>query len=251
MQSSELELGGHTYEKYLYRDGLINLKTWLTRVFSTLPLKLITNVRFSSYGFLQDELEGIMKVWHQHRIRRIRMFEGSNRVPDVIYFLPNRYVKENRRDEVEDADLLLSREFLSEPLYYGCSNDFAELACIIINELLTCQSSYTKRKGKRRTVLFSNKGWNNQFTLMIIFLHNGVLRYFCSNRNLMNCKPPLHLGVQAIFLLEEYFAFDEWFERNYFLWDEIRVLLWVFIKTTWQFLFADISFGMLALVLLL
>ena len=48
-------------------------------------------------------------MWNQHRIRRIRMFEGSNGVPDVIYFLPNRYVKENRRAEIEDADLLLPR----------------------------------------------------------------------------------------------------------------------------------------------
>ena len=52
-----------------------------------------------------------------------------------MYFLPNRYGKENRRDEIEDADLLLSREFISEPPYYGCSNEFAELAYIIINEL--------------------------------------------------------------------------------------------------------------------
>ena len=45
------------------------------------------------------------------------MSEGSNGVPDVMYFLPNRYGKENRRDEIEDADLLLSREFISEPPY--------------------------------------------------------------------------------------------------------------------------------------
>ena len=38
-------------------------------------------------------------------------------------------------NEIEDADLLLSREFISETPYYGCSNEFAELACIIINEL--------------------------------------------------------------------------------------------------------------------
>ena len=63
------------------------------------------------------------------------MSEVSNGVPDVMYFLPNRSGKENRRSEIEDADLLLWREFISEPLYYGCSNEFAELACIIINEL--------------------------------------------------------------------------------------------------------------------
>ena len=66
------------------------------------------------------------------------MFEGSNGVPDIIYFFPNRHGKENRRDEIEDGDLLLSREFISEPPYYGCSNEFAELACI--NHLLTRQS---------------------------------------------------------------------------------------------------------------
>ena len=38
-------------------------------------------------------------------------------------------------DEIEDADLLLSREFISESPYYRCSNELAELACIIINEL--------------------------------------------------------------------------------------------------------------------
>ena len=38
-------------------------------------------------------------------------------------------------NEIEDADLLLSREFIGETPYYGCSNEFAELACIIINEL--------------------------------------------------------------------------------------------------------------------
>ena len=52
-----------------------------------------------------------------------------------MYFLPNRYGKENMINEIEDADLLLSREFISETPYYGCSNEFAELACIIINEL--------------------------------------------------------------------------------------------------------------------
>ena len=92
-------------------------------------------LRFSFYGILQDELDEIMKAWNQHRIRRTRTSEGSNGVPDVMYFLPNRYGKGNRRNEIENADLLLSREFISEPPYYGCSNEFAELACIIINEL--------------------------------------------------------------------------------------------------------------------
>ena len=92
-------------------------------------------LRFSFYGILQDELDEIMKAWNKHRIRRTRMSEDSNGVPDVMYFLPNRYKEEKRRKEIEDADLLLSREFISEPPYYGCSNEFAELACIIINEL--------------------------------------------------------------------------------------------------------------------
>ena len=35
------------------------------------------------------------------------MSEVSNGVPDVMYFLPNRSGKENRRSEIEDADLLL------------------------------------------------------------------------------------------------------------------------------------------------
>ena len=63
------------------------------------------------------------------------MSEGSNGVPDVMYFLQNRYRKEKRRDEIEDANLLLSRELISEPPYHGCSNEFAELACIITNEI--------------------------------------------------------------------------------------------------------------------
>ena len=92
-------------------------------------------LRFSFYGILQDELDEIMKKWNQHRIHSIRMSEGSNGVPDVMYVVPNRYRKENRIDEIEDADLLLSPEFISKPSYYGCSNEFAELACIIINEL--------------------------------------------------------------------------------------------------------------------
>ena len=92
-------------------------------------------LRFSFYGILQDELDEIMKAWNQHRICRIRMSEASNGVPDVMYFLPNIYGKKNRRDEIEDADLLPSREFISEPPYYGCSNEFAQLAYIIINEL--------------------------------------------------------------------------------------------------------------------
>ena len=92
-------------------------------------------LRFSFYGILQDELDEIMKVWNQHRIRRIRMSDGNNGVPDDMYFLPNRYGKDNRRDEIEDADVLLPREFISEPPYYVCSNEFAKLVCIIINEL--------------------------------------------------------------------------------------------------------------------
>ena len=74
-----------------------------------------------------------MKAWNQHRIRRTRTSEGNNGVPDVMYFLPNRYGKENRRNEIEGAGLLLSREFINEPPYYERSNEFGE--CIIINEL--------------------------------------------------------------------------------------------------------------------
>ena len=108
-------------------------------------------LRFSFYGILQDELDEIMKTWNQHQIRRIRMSEFSNGVPDVIDFLPNRYGKENRRDEIEDADLLLSREFISKPPYYGCSN---ELACIIINEL---QIDMPKDKESAEQVYFRIK----------------------------------------------------------------------------------------------
>ena len=46
------------------------------------------------------------------------MSEGSEGVPDFMYFLPNRHGKGNRRDEIEDADLMLSLEFISEPPYY-------------------------------------------------------------------------------------------------------------------------------------
>ena len=102
-------------------------------------------LRFSFYGILQGELDEIMKAWNQHRISRTRTSEGSNGVPDVMYFLPNRYGKENRRNEIEDADLLLSLEFISEPSYYGCSNEFAELACIIINELQIDMSKVKER----------------------------------------------------------------------------------------------------------
>ena len=65
------------------------------------------------------------------------MSKGNIGVPDVMYFLPNRYAQENRRDEIENADLLLSRQFIGEPPYHGCSNEFAGLAYIIINELQT------------------------------------------------------------------------------------------------------------------
>ena len=92
-------------------------------------------LRFSFYGILQNKLDEIMTAWNQHRIRKIRMSKGINGVPDVMYFLPNGYRKENRRDKIEDADLLLSREFVSESPCYGCSNEFAELSCIITNEL--------------------------------------------------------------------------------------------------------------------
>ena len=46
-------------------------------------------------------------------------------------------VTEKRTGEMKflDAVLLLSREFISEPPYFGCSNEFAQLAYIIINEL--------------------------------------------------------------------------------------------------------------------
>ena len=102
-------------------------------------------LRFSFYGILQDELDEIMNTWNQHQIRRIRMSECSNGVPDVIDFLPNRYGKENRRDEIEDADLLLSREFISKPPYYGC---------IIINEL---QIDMPKDKESAEQVYFRIK----------------------------------------------------------------------------------------------
>ena len=112
-------------------------------------------LRFSFYGILQDELGEIMKAWNKHRIRRTRTSEGSNGVPDVMYSLPSRYGKENRRDEIEDAHLLLSREFISEPPDYGCSNEFAELACIIISE---SQIDMRKVKESAEQLYFRKKG---------------------------------------------------------------------------------------------
>ena len=139
LQITKLKLGGHTfhhwqkvflqrwinYFKDLIDEGLFDLSDQVDQECQ----------RFSFYGILQDELDEIMKAWNQHRIRRTRTSEGSNGVPDVMYFPPNRNGKENRRDEIVDADLLLSREFISEPPYYESSNEFAELPCIIINEL--------------------------------------------------------------------------------------------------------------------
>ena len=50
-----------------------------------------------------------------------------------------------------DAVLLLSREFISEPPYFGCSNEFAQLAYIIINEL---QIHMPKDKGSAEQLYF-------------------------------------------------------------------------------------------------
>ena len=109
------------------------------------------------------------------------MSEVSNGVPDVMYFLPNRSGKENRRSKIEDADLLLSREFISEPPYYVCSNEFAELACIIINEL---QIDMPKDKESAEQLYFLvNTTLNNEFALMLLLLHRGVLRNFELNLN--------------------------------------------------------------------
>ena len=71
-----------------------------------------------------------------------------------MYFLPNRYRKGDRRDEIENADLLLSREFISEPPHYGCSNEFPKLAYIIINEL---QIDMPKEKERAEYLYFRIK----------------------------------------------------------------------------------------------
>ena len=130
----QIKLGGHSYEKVFLQRWIKCFKDLIDKGLFKPSDEVDQECLKVFYGILQDEFDEIMKASNQHQIRRIRMSKGGNGVPDVMYFLPNVHGKKNR-DEIEDADLLLSCEFISEPSYYGCSNKFAQLACIIINEL--------------------------------------------------------------------------------------------------------------------
>ena len=94
-------------------------------------------LRFCFYSILQDELYETVENWNHHRIRPSRMAESPHGRPDVLYFLPQNQGQDVRdyKQPVAAHDLDLTDQIYCEntPMFC-CTNDFAELAFILMDE---------------------------------------------------------------------------------------------------------------------
>ena len=105
-----------------------------TAVFDTSNIVEFECIRFCFYGLLQNEMDTIAMCWNQHRIRHVHNSDAFGGLPDVMYFLPDRFQTNDKKINVSSLDLSLADEFTNESPYFSCSEEFAELAQVIMRQ---------------------------------------------------------------------------------------------------------------------
>ena len=93
-------------------------------------------LKFSFYGVIQDDLDSLVDYWNDHKIRTSKLSESPVGRPLVIYELPEKYDAEDHRIPVNTVDLNLAKRLYSAaPSQFCCSDEFSELALLIMEDL--------------------------------------------------------------------------------------------------------------------
>ena len=93
-------------------------------------------MKFSYYGVIQDDLDNLVHYWNNHKIRTPKLSESPDGRPSVIYELPEKYDAEDRKIPVSTVDLNLAKILYSAaPSQFCCSDEFSELAFMIMEDL--------------------------------------------------------------------------------------------------------------------
>ena len=96
-------------------------------------------LRFCFIGILSQELVEAKDLWNYHRVRRVRNSESPPGRPDVLFFSPHLTGGRNCSYSTSTTDVELATRFCVEPSALGCSDEFLELATIIMREQnITC-----------------------------------------------------------------------------------------------------------------
>ena len=92
-------------------------------------------LRFSFAGYIQTELDRTRSYWNHHKIRKSKNTEVPGGSPDIMYLLPGEYGAINRGIAVDTGELQAATSmYAKQPLEFGCSSKFSELAAILMRE---------------------------------------------------------------------------------------------------------------------
>ena len=84
--------------------------------------------------FHTECLRFCLTFWNHHRIRKNKNFESSCETPDYLYYNSgtNNNLSTDYKINVDMTDVTLAKSFTKSPNTFGCSEEFSELAMIII-----------------------------------------------------------------------------------------------------------------------
>ena len=93
-------------------------------------------LKFLFYGVIQDDLDNLVDYWKNHKIKTSKLSESSDGRRSVIYELTEKYDVEDHKIPVKTVDLnLAERLYSAAPSQFCCSDEFCELALMIIESL--------------------------------------------------------------------------------------------------------------------
>ena len=77
-----------------------------------------------------------MTFWNHHRIRKVKNSESPCGIPDYLYYNSgsNNNLSTDYKITVDMTDITLAKSFTKSPNTFGCSEEFSELAMIIMQK---------------------------------------------------------------------------------------------------------------------
>ena len=78
-------------------------------------------IRFAFMPLLQKELDEVMRLWNNHRIRPVSNAESQSGIPDILYFTPELTHGADHGFPTNDMDLSLARTATTTSEAFGCS----------------------------------------------------------------------------------------------------------------------------------
>lgn len=96
-----------------------------------------TEALLFSFGWLiQERLDETVKYWNHHRIRKSKNSDSPYGSPDIMYLLPGIYGGSKRQLQFLNTDINYCKRVLQpkKPSDFYCSDNFAELAAILMNQ---------------------------------------------------------------------------------------------------------------------